>query len=355
MFLKTRGDLERWVRLKLKSYNLSRAHHNMSVHPNTWVEPFPTISQTNVKDIWAESTDEIHKDLYMKLSTQAAEITALTNLCEKFKSQIDEMSLLKGDIGAEVISLKGDIGCEMITLKGDIGCEMITLKGDINCEVNSLKAEIETLKQASAEAEAIAEKQTTDKEFAEELTSIVNAGLVPLDERLKSLENKIHLQSSYTSFKRLQEEMVKIKEEMNPVTSVKIDMGLLGLEGRAEMAGIKAEMVKMKSDITKQLLDVKTEISSLLTGDFYIHAGGSQHGGILPNCDNRICSVVLSQDHMINRFARYNVDSDGTVKHHNGNDPLRQRWSFERATDKLIRHPDGSLISIPLDKSKVPV
>ena len=118
----------------------------MSVDLNTWVEPFTTISQSTVKDIWAKSTEEIHKDLYMKLSPQAEQIAALTNLCEKFKSQIDEMSSLKGDIGAEIISLKGDIGAEVISLKGDIGCEMITLKGDINCEVNSLKAEIETLK-----------------------------------------------------------------------------------------------------------------------------------------------------------------------------------------------------------------
>lgn len=243
----------------------------MSVYLNTWVEPFTTISQSTVKDIWAKSTEEIHKDLYMKLSTQAEQIAALTNLCEKFKSQIDEMSSLKGDIGAEIISLKGDIGAEVISLKGDIGCEMITLKGDINCEVNSLKAEIETLKRGAAQA-------------------------------------------------ALDQEEVK----------------------------------KTSRGLTKQLLDIKTEMSSLLSGDFYIHAGGSKHGGTLPNCDNSICSVVLSQDHMINRFARYNVASDGKVKEHNGNDPLKQRWSFERASDKLINHPDGSIMSIPLNKSKVP-
>ena len=162
----------------------------MSVHPNTWVEPFPTISQSNVKDIWSESTEEIHKDLYMKLSTQAAQIAALKETC---------------------------------------------------------------------------------------------------------------------------------------------------------------------GELTKQLLDIKTEMSSLLSGDFYIHAGGSKHGGTLPNCDSSICSVILSQDHMINRFARYNVASDGKVKEHNGNDPLKQRWSFERASDKLVRDPDGTLMSIPINKSKVPV
>jgi hypothetical protein len=230
----------------------------MSVDLNTWAEPFLTISQSTVKDIWAESTEEIHKDLYMKLSTQAEQIAALTNLCEKFKSQIDEMSSLKGDIGAEVISLKGDIGAEIISLKGDIGCEMIALKGDINCEVNSLKAEIETLK-------------------------------------------------------RIQ-------------------------------------------------LEMKAEMSSLLTGDFYIHAGGSPHGKISSKSGETggYCSL-LSQDHLINVFTGYNVATDGTVKVNcPGRDdcyPLTQRWSFERATDKLINHPDGShrLMSIPLNKSKVPV
>lgn len=49
----------------------------MSVFPNTFIEPF----DTSVKDIWSEPTsaaiDEIHKDLYMKLSMQAEEIAAL--------------------------------------------------------------------------------------------------------------------------------------------------------------------------------------------------------------------------------------------------------------------------------------
>ena len=124
----------------------------MSVDLNTWAEPFPTISQSTVKDIWAESNEEIHKDLYMNLSTQAEQIAALTNLCQKFKSQIDEMSSLKGDIGAEIISLKGDIRSEIISLKGHIECEMITLKGDINCEINSLKADFDILKRGGRRA-----------------------------------------------------------------------------------------------------------------------------------------------------------------------------------------------------------
>ena len=164
----------------------------MSVHPNTWVEPFPTISQSNVKDIWSESTEEIHKDLYMKLSTQAAQIAALKETC---------------------------------------------------------------------------------------------------------------------------------------------------------------------GELTKQLLDIKTEMSSLLSGDFYIHAGGSPHGKISSKSGGTggYCSL-LSQDHLVNSFTGYNVAADGTVKVNcPGRDdcyPITQRWSFERATDKLINHPDGShrLMSIPLDK-----
>ena len=205
----------------------------MSVHPNTFIEPF----DTSVKDIWSvapvSALDEIHKDLYIKLSKQAEEIAEL-------KRALVEVSLEQAEIDRDM---------KMDAAQAKLDQEEIKKGWE---DVYALKAEIETLK-------------------------------------------------------RVQVEM-------------------------------KAEM--------------KAEMSSLLSGDFYIHAGGSQHGGILPNCDNRICSVVLSQDHMINRFARYNVDSDGTVKWHNGNDPLRQRWSFERATDKLINHPDGShrLMSIPLDK-----
>ena len=251
----------------------------MSVYPNTWVEPFPAISQSNVKDIWSESTDEIHKDLYMKLSTQAAQIAALTNLCEKFKSQIDEISLLKRDIGVEIIALKGDIRAETISLKGDIECKMITLKGENNCEINSLKAGIETLKRGAAQA-------TLDQD----------------------------------------------------------------------------EVNKTSRGLTKQLLDIKTEMSSLLTGDFYIHAGGSPHGKISTKSGGTggYCNL-LSQDHLINVFTGYDVAADGTVKVNcPGRDncyPLTQRWSFEKATDKLINHPDGShrLMSIPLNKSKVPV
>jgi hypothetical protein len=120
------------------------------------------------------------------------------------------------------------------------------------------------------------------------------------------------------------------------------------------MAGIKAEMVKMKRDITKQLLDVKSEMSSLLSGDFYIHAGGSPHGKISTNSGGTAVAVeILSQDHMINIFTGYDVAEDGTVKVNcSGKDAsylLKQRWSFERATDKLIRRPDGSLMSIPLN------
>ncbi len=217
----------------------------MSVHPNTFIEPFPKISQSSVKDIWSvapvNAFDEIHKDLYIKLSKQAEEIAELTKLCQTFKAQTDEAS-----------SLKGDIECEIITLKGDIECEIITVKGDINCEINSLKAEIKTLKRAQ--------------------------------------------------------------------------------------------------------MEMKAEISSLFSGDFYIHAGGSPHGKISTNSGGTAVAVeILSQDHMINIFTGYDVAEDGTVKVNcSGKDAsylLKQRWSFERATDKLINHPDGShrLVSIPLN------
>jgi len=217
----------------------------MSVHPNTFIEPFPKISQSSVKDIWSvapvNAFDEIHKDLYIKLSKQAEEIAELTKLCQTFKAQADEAS-----------SLKGDIECEIITLKGDIECEIITVKGDINCEINSLKAEIKTLKRAQ--------------------------------------------------------------------------------------------------------MEMKAEISSLFSGDFYIHASGSPHGKISSKSGGTggYCSL-LSQDHLINVFTGYDVAADGTVKVNcAGRDdcyPRTQRWSFERATDKLINHPDGShrLVSIPLN------
>ncbi len=174
----------------------------MSVFPNTFIEPF----DTSVKDIWSVPTsaavDEIHKDLYMKLSMQAEEIAALTNLCQTLKAEAEE--------------------------------------------ANSLKAEIAALK-------------------------------------------------------RVQVEM-------------------------------------------------KAEMSSLLSGDFYIHAGGSPHGKISGGaCTSGVS--ILSQDHMINCFTAYDVAADGTVKclKSYGRDdsyPLTQRWSFERATDKLIR--DGTLKSIPI-------
>ena len=122
----------------------------MSLYPNTFIEHFPKISQSNVKDIWSVDSvsafDETHKDLYMKLSKQAEEIAALTNLCQTFKAQADEASSLKAGISSEFIALKGDISSEIIALKGDIECKIITVKGDINCEINSLKAEIKTLK-----------------------------------------------------------------------------------------------------------------------------------------------------------------------------------------------------------------
>ena len=206
----------------------------MSVHPNTFIEPFPKISQSSVKDIWSvapvNAFDEIHKDLYIKLSKQAEEIAELTKLCQTFKAQTDEAS----------------------SLKGDIECEIITVKGDINCEINSLKAEIKTLKRAQ--------------------------------------------------------------------------------------------------------MEMKAEISSLFSGDFYIHASGSPHGKISSKSGGTggYCSL-LSQDHLINVFTGYDVAADGTVKVNcAGRDdyyPRTQRWSFERATDKLINHPDGShrLMSIPLN------
>ena len=185
--------------------------YKMSINLNTFCEPF----NTNVKDIWSEpksvAVDEIHKNLYLKLSKQEHEIAALTNLCQTFKAIIDETTLLK--------------------------------------------SEIETLKSANVE--------------------------------------------------------------------------------------------------------LKAEMSSLLTGDFYIHAGGSPHGKISTNSGGTAARVqILSQDHMTTIFTGYDVAADGTVKCYKSGQldncyPLRQRWSFEKATDKLIRHPDGTLMSIPLDTSKV--
>lgn len=183
----------------------------MSINLNTFCEPF----NTNVKDIWSEpksvAVDEIHKNLYLKLSRQEHEIAALTNLCQTFKAIIDETT--------------------------------------------SLKSEIETLKRANVE--------------------------------------------------------------------------------------------------------FKAEMSSLLTGDFYIHAGGSPHGKISTNSGGTNARVqILSQDSHANVFTGYDVAEDGTVKcwKSGGWDnryPLTQRWSFERATDKLISKPDGTLISMPLDTLKV--
>ena len=217
----------------------------MSFHSNTFIEPF----DTSVKDIWSVASvnafDDIHKDLYMKLSKQAEEIAALNKLCQTFKAQADEASLLNGGISSEIIALKGDISSKIITLKGEIECEIITVKGDINCEINSLKAEIKTLKQASAEAEAITKKQKTDKEFAEELTRIVNAGLVPFDERLKSLQNEIKLQnSSYTSFKRLHEEIASSKRDL------------------ASAAALVKEMEEMKRELAHTKKTIRYESSS---------------------------------------------------------------------------------------------
>ena len=230
--------------------------HKMSFHSNTFIEPF----DTSVKDIWSVASvnafDDIHKDLYMKLSKQAEEIAALNKLCQTFKAQADEASLLNGGISSEIIALKGDISSKIITLKGEIECEIITVKGDINCEINSLKSEIASLKQAatSAAALAVAEQEETkrliaeDKEWDagwEEVGRIVNAGLVPFDERLKSLQNEIKLQnSSYTSFKRLHEEIASSKRDL------------------ASAAALVKEMEEMKRELAHTKKTIRYESSS---------------------------------------------------------------------------------------------
>ena len=209
----------------------------MSVHPNTFIEPF----DTSVKDIWSvapvSALDEIHKDLYIKLSKQAEEIAEL-------KRALVEVSLEQAEIDRDM---------KMDAAQAKLDQEEIKKGWE---DVYALKAEIETLK-------------------------------------------------------RVQVEM-------------------------------KAEM--------------KAEMSSLLTGDFYIHAGGSPHGKISTKSGGTSYCSLLSQDHLINVFTGYDVAADGTVKVNcPGRDdcyPLTQRWSFERATDKLINHPDGShrLMSIPLNR-----
>jgi hypothetical protein len=240
----------------------------MSVHPNTFIEPFPKISQSSVKDIWSvtpvSALDEIHKDLYMKLSKQAEEIAELTKLCQTFKAQADEASSLKGGISSEIIALKGDISSEIIALKGDISCEIITVKGDINCEINSLKSEIASLKQATASAAALAVAEqeemkrliAEDKDYDadwEEVGRIVNAGLVPLEERLKSLQNEIKLQNSYTSFKRLHEEIASSKRDLASAAAVVKDME----EMKRELAQTKKTIrYESSSDNVKALKEV---------------------------------------------------------------------------------------------------
>ena len=117
-----------------------------------------------------------------------------------------------------------------------------------------------------------------------------------------------------------------------------------------EVHSLKVEVETLK----RANMEMKAEMSSLLTGDFYIHAGGSPHGKISTNSGGTGGpSCILSQDHMINLFTGYDVAADGTVKCFKSGQldnsyPLKQRWSFERSTDKLISKPDGTLISIPL-------
>lgn len=127
-----------------------------------------------------------------------------------------------------------------------------------------------------------------------------------------------------------------------------------------EVNTLKIEIETLK----RANIEMKAEMSSLLTGDFYIHAGGSPHGKISTNSGGTAARVsILSQDHLINQFTGYDVAVDGTVKCYNSGQldnryPLKQRWSFERATDKIISNPDGTLTSIPLksvNTLKVPV
>ena len=127
----------------------------------------------------------------------------------------------------------------------------------------------------------------------------------------------------------------------------------------------EASSLKVEVEALKRVqVEMKVEMSSLLSGDFYIHAGNSPHGKISTNSGGTNVGVsILSQDHLITCFTGYDVAADGTVKcwKSGGWDnryPLTQRWSFERATDKLISTPDGTLMSIPLkpvDTLKVPV
>ena len=99
----------------------------MSVLPNTFIEPF----DTNVKDIWSVPTsaavDQIHKDLYMKLSKQAEEIAAL-------KRALVEVTVEQAEI---------DHDMKMDAAQAKLDQEEVKKGWE---DVYALKVEIETLK-----------------------------------------------------------------------------------------------------------------------------------------------------------------------------------------------------------------
>jgi len=222
------------------------------------------------QDIWSEPksnvVDEIHKDLYMKLSKQEEEIAALTKLCEKLKSQIDEMSSLNGGIGSNIIRFEGEIRTEIISLKGDINAKIIGLEGDIGAEIISLKSEIASLKRdaASAAACALVEKEeikcliAEDKEWDagwEEVGQIVKAALVPLEERLKSLHDATYRTDYHTSFKRVHEEIISSKRDAAQAAA-------LILAERAEIISLKKEIAEMKRELTHTKITMSSKSSS---------------------------------------------------------------------------------------------
>jgi hypothetical protein len=222
------------------------------------------------QDIWSEPksnvVDEIHKDLYMKLSKQEEEIAALNKLCQTFKEQAVESSSLNGDIGSKIIRFEGEIGAEIISLKGDINAKIIGLEGDIGAEIISLKSEIASLKRdaASAAACAVVEKEemkcliAEDKEWDagwEEVEQIVKAALVPLEERLKSLNEATYRTDYNTSFKRVHEEIISSKRDAAQAAA-------LILAERAEVISLKKEIAEMKRELAHTKITMSSKSSS---------------------------------------------------------------------------------------------
>jgi hypothetical protein len=180
----------------------------------------------------------------MKLSKQEEEIAALTKLCEKLKSQIDEMSSLNGGIGSNIIRFEGEIGAEIISLKSEIA----SLKRDAASAAACALVEKEEMKCLIAE----------DKEWDagwEEVRQIVKAALVPLEERLKSLHEDRALQDSYTSFKRVHEDIISSKRDAAQAAA-------LILAERAEIISLKKEITEMKRELTHTKINMRSKSSS---------------------------------------------------------------------------------------------